>query len=93
MESLIFLVIMGALMWLLLIRPQQKRVQAQRQMVAAITVGQRVITAGGIIGTVVAIDGEEMEVEVDRDTRLRMLKGAVARPYDPAAITSGEEEA
>ena len=76
MEVLFPLILLG-LMWLLLIRPQKQRVQRQRELVASLAVGDRVVTAGGIVGTIVALTDGEARVEVAPDTVLTVLRPAV----------------
>lgn len=87
MESLIFLIVMGAAMWLLLIRPQQKRVLAQRNLIEALAPGQRVVTAGGLIGTIEALGDDEIELRVG-NSRLTLVRGAVARVIEPQVSDS-----
>ena len=54
--SLVVLVLMVAVFYFLLIRPQQKRVRAQQALVNAVQEGDEVMTTGGIFGTVVEVD-------------------------------------
>ncbi len=84
MEFLPFLLLL-ALMWLLLIRPQQARVRKQRELVASIQVGDEVLTLGGIIGTVRVLGDEELRLEVSPGVELRLLRGAVSRRLEPDA--------
>lgn len=56
--------LMFAMFYMLLIRPQQKRLKAQQSMVAALKVGDKVITAGGLLGTISKLISDS-EVEVD----------------------------
>jgi preprotein translocase subunit YajC len=74
-----FMVLMFLLMWVLLIRPQQKERQAHQQMVSSLKKGDRVITIGGVFGTVGAVHEHELVLKVDdkTNTRLRVLKTAV----------------
>lgn len=82
MDLLLFpLLLIG--MYLLLVRPQQRRLQAQREMVASIAVGDEVVTAGGIIGTVRVLTDERMFLEVADGVELTVLRGAVSRKIDP----------
>ncbi len=83
MDLLLFpLLLVG--MYLLLVRPQQKRLQAQRAMVASIAVGDEIVTAGGIIGTVRVLTDDRMFLEVADGVEIRVLRGAVSRKIDPA---------
>ena len=96
-----FLPIIGvfALMWFLLIRPQQQRVRRHQAVVASLAVGDEVVTVGGICGRIVALDDELASVEVAPGVTLRVLRGAVngrvptptAEPGDTSG--SGELEA
>ena len=72
------ILLMFVIFYLLLLRPQQQRVKAHREMVANIRRGDTVVTAGGIIGKVTKVkeDGE-VEVEIADNTRVRVVKGTV----------------
>lgn len=83
MESLLPLLIAFALMWFLLVRPQQQRVRAQRALLSALTVGDEVVTAGGIIGTVVALDGDTVTLAVGEGSTLRVVRPAISRRLPP----------
>lgn len=77
--DLLFPLILLALMWLLLVRPQQQRVRRQRELVAALQVGDRILTAGGIFGTVVGLGDDEVRVEVAPGTVITMVRAGVSR--------------
>ncbi|HVF75035.1 MAG TPA: preprotein translocase subunit YajC [Acidimicrobiales bacterium] len=89
MEALPLLILV-ALMWLLLIRPQQQRVRRQRDLVATLAVGDRVVTIGGIKGTIVGLDEEEARIEVAPGTVLTLVRPAVSRKAE-AGETRGYE--
>lgn len=93
MDLIIFpLLLLG--MYLLLIRPQQKKLQAQRALIASIAVGDEVVTAGGIIGTVRVLTDDRLFLEVADGVELRILRGAISRRIDPAtAVVLEPEEA
>ena len=76
MELLFPLLFLG-LMWFVLIRPQQQRVRRQQELVAALRVGDQVITAGGIVGRIVALDDDEAHIEVAPGVVMRFLRLAV----------------
>jgi preprotein translocase subunit YajC len=72
------ILLMFVIFYLLLLRPQQQRVKAHREMVANIRRGDIVITSGGIIGKVTKVkDDGEIEVEIAENTRVRVIKGTV----------------
>jgi preprotein translocase subunit YajC len=89
---LIFLIVMVGIFYLLLIRPQKKRVEQHRQLVENIGMGDQVVTIGGLFGHITDEDDETFEVEIALGTRVRLLKSAVARKVDEADETEGAED-
>jgi preprotein translocase subunit YajC len=73
------LIAIGAIMYFLLIRPQQRRLRDHQQMVGAITRGDTIVTAGGLIGKVVKENGEaEVTVELADNVRVRVVRSTIA---------------
>ena len=66
-------------LWLLLVRPQQRRIRAQQAMVRALEVGDEVLTSSGIYGTIVDLDDEVVMLEVAEGVRLRIARMAIGR--------------
>src|ERR1700724_485467 len=80
------------LMYLVLLRPQQQRLRAQRSLVASLDVGDEIITAGGIIGRIVALTDERASVEVADGIVIDFLRVAISRRADlggPVSAASG----
>ena len=77
--NLIFIGLMFVVFWFFLIRPQKKRMEAQRALIQSVEEGDEIVTMGGIFGTVQAIDEDEMQLEVAPGTSIRVLRSAVAR--------------
>ena len=86
--ELIFLPLMFLLMWLLFIRPQQQRVRKHQEVIASIEVGDDIVTAGGMLGTVTGIDADHLRVEVAPGVELRLLRGAITRRLDAEPSSS-----
>ena len=83
------LILIFAIMYFLLIRPQQKKVKEHQAMVEAVRRGDQIITQGGIIGKVTKVkeDGE-VEVEIAEGVKVRVIKSTVAQVVsktEPAA--------
>jgi len=77
--SLMPILLLVVIFWLLIFRPQQKRMKAQQAMLASITRGDTVVTTGGIVGKVTkAVDGEDLEVEIAQGTRVKVVRTMVA---------------
>ncbi|APX90729.1 preprotein translocase subunit YajC [Brevirhabdus pacifica] len=87
--SFVPLILIFAIMYFLLIRPQQKKVKEHKAMVEALRRGDTVITQGGIIGKVVKVkEGDEIEVEIAEGVKVRVLRstvGQVLSKTEPAA--------
>ena len=88
---LISLVLMVAIFYFLLIRPQQRRVRQQRQLVDSLRVGDEVITIGGMFGTILDMDDETITLDAGAGTRLKYLRQAVARKFVEEPETEEEE--
>ena len=69
-------ILMFAIFWFLLIRPQQKRAKAHKQMLAELKRGDHVMTSSGLIGRIMEISEEEVVIECG-DAKLRMSRGAI----------------
>jgi len=64
--------------YFLILRPQQKQLREQQELLASIEEGDEIRTNSGIYGTIVAIDGEQMLVEIADGVEVQMHKAAVA---------------
>ncbi|NUM33209.1 MAG: preprotein translocase subunit YajC [Candidatus Brocadiae bacterium] len=72
-------IIVFFIMWLLVIRPQRKEQKKREEMLLALKKGDRVVTNAGIIGKVVKIKEEKVEIKVDEsnDTKITFLRSAI----------------
>ncbi len=92
MGYVIALIALFGLMYLLLIRPQRRRQHEQSQMQETLTPGTEVLTAGGIHGTVQAIEDEIVLLEIAPGTIVRLDRRAVAGSAEESE-PEGETEA
>lgn len=81
--SLIFqllpFILILAIMYFLIIRPQQKRLKEHREMIASIRRGDTVVTAGGMVGKVTKLVGDaELQVELAEGVRVRVIRNTIA---------------
>ncbi|WP_371227012.1 preprotein translocase subunit YajC [Roseovarius sp. 2305UL8-3] len=84
------LILIFAIMWFLLIRPQQKKVKEHQAMVAALRRGDQVVTQGGLIGKVSKVkDDNEIEVELATDVKVRVVKSTVAQVLNKTEPAEG----
>jgi len=78
--SFVPLILIFAIMYFLLIRPQQKKVKEHQKMVAALRRGDQVITQGGLIGKVTKVkDDGELEVELAENVKVRVVQSTIAQ--------------
>lgn len=74
------LILIFAIMYFLLIRPQQKKVKEHKAMVEALRRGDQVITQGGLIGKVSKVkDENEIEVELAEGVKVRVVRHTIAQ--------------
>ena len=74
------LILIFAIMYFLLIRPQQKKVKEHAAMVGALRRGDQVVTQGGLIGKVVKVkDDNEVEVELSEGVKVRVVQSTIAQ--------------
>ena len=88
MSTLLFPVILIAIMYFLMIRPQMKRQKEHRAMLEKLAKGDEVITNGGIAGTVSNIGESFITVEVADGVQLRVQKGAIASVLPKGTLKS-----
>ena len=74
------LILIFAIMYFLLIRPQQKKVKQHKAMVTALRRGDQVVTQGGLIGKVVKVkEDNELEVELAEGVKVRVVQSTIAQ--------------
>lgn len=78
-EAFLPLVLIFVVFYFLLIRPQQKKAKQHREMLGAIRRGDKIVTNGGIIGSITkVIDENELMVEIADGIRVRVQRGMIA---------------
>jgi preprotein translocase subunit YajC len=87
--SFVPLILIFAIMYFLLIRPQQKKLKEHKAMVEALRRGDQVVTQGGIVGKVTKVQEDGMvEVEIADGVKVKVIKGTIAQVMnktEPAA--------
>ena len=74
----VLIILVLFLIWLMLVRPQRRRQQAQQAMIDHLRIGDEVLTAGGFFAIVRRIDEDEVTVELGPGTEARVAKRAIA---------------
>lgn len=88
LTTLLFPIILIAIMYFLMIRPQMKRQKEHRAMLEKLAKGDEVLTNGGIAGVVTEIGENFITVEVADNVRLRIQKGAIANVLPKGTLKS-----
>ncbi|MBW8741949.1 MAG: preprotein translocase subunit YajC [Gaiellaceae bacterium] len=78
MPGYLFILVLLAVLWLFLVRPRQRQLRDQRRQLSQIEVGDEIVTAGGLYGTVQTIEDDELHVEIAPQVVVRMARRAVA---------------
>lgn len=79
LSGILPILLVGAVFWFLVIRPQRKRQAERDAMLETISVGSEVVTIGGIFGEVEALDDNWLDLLVGEDIVLRIDRGSIRR--------------
>lgn len=84
MKMLGMMVFFGAVMYLVLIRPQQKKAKEHTKLLQSLKRGDRIVTSGGVVGLVLQVKDKTVTIKSE-DTKLEILKSAVAEVTERSA--------
>ena len=79
--TLLPLILIFVIFYLLLIRPQQKKMKEHQKFISQLRVGQKVFTAGGVVGRIIKIEDNIVWLEVDKDINIPIIKGYISGPF------------
>ncbi len=80
MSSFVMMGLIFAIMYFLLIRPQQKKMKEHKAMVEALRRGDQVVTQGGLIGKVVKVkENNEVDVEIAEGVKVRVVQSTIVQ--------------
>jgi preprotein translocase subunit YajC len=83
--QLVPLLFVFLIFYVLMIRPQQRRMKEHQATIAAVKKGDQVVTAGGIRGKVVKVSDDEVEVEIAQGVKVRIVKSTLSHVLNPTA--------
>lgn len=87
-----YFLLLAVAFFFLIVRPQRRQLAARRALVAAVEVGDEIITAGGIYGVVVGAAEESLEIEVAPGVVLTLAREAIARKREADVDARPEAE-
>lgn len=91
-STIIMIVLLFAMFYFLLIRPQKKRDAEAKKMMEALKKGDKIITIGGIKGTVAAVTDKTVFVRVDDNTKIEFTKTAISQVLNAASPAPAKVE-
>ncbi|WP_295051923.1 preprotein translocase subunit YajC [Sulfuricurvum sp.] len=74
-----------AIMYFVIIRPQNQQAKKHKEMVEALTKGDKIITTGGLIVEIKKVEDTFFVIKMNNETEVRLVKDAVARKYEDEA--------
>ncbi|HIP29526.1 MAG TPA: preprotein translocase subunit YajC [Sulfurospirillum arcachonense] len=83
--SLLPLIVLFAIFYFLVIRPQQKQAKTHKEMLGALKKGDKVITNGGLIGEVVKPEEDFIKVKLNDDTTVKVSRDYIAKKIEKSA--------
>ena len=76
-------ILIFVIFYLVLILPAKKKQKQHQSMLTALKGGERIVTTGGIYGTVTRVMEDRFEIEVDKNTKLQIAKSSVSGVIEP----------
>ncbi|MEC7831338.1 MAG: preprotein translocase subunit YajC [Pseudomonadota bacterium] len=76
--QIIPLILIFAIFWFLIIRPQQKKIKEHNNMVNNVKKGDHVVTGGGLIGIVTNVSDNEVDIDFGNDVKIKSVKSTLA---------------
>ena len=83
MGGYILILVLLAVMWFIVIRPQRRRQTEAQRLLASLEVGKEIVTAGGLYGTITGLDEDEARVKIADGVEVRVAKRAIAGVLSP----------
>ena len=79
-----FILLMFAIFWLFIIRPQTKKQKAQSNFMNELSKGDKVVTGSGILGKIISVEKEIVTLEIAQKVNIRVTKNAISKELTDA---------
>ena len=76
------ILVLVALFYVLLIMPQQRRFKEHKAMLDGLQKGDRIVTSGGLVGTVVSLSDDEAEIELSKGVNVTAMRNTIQQKVD-----------
>ena len=84
LTMLLMLALVFVVMWLFMIRPQQKRQKELNNFRDNLKKGDKVVTVGGIYGTILEVNDNKVMLEIDKDVKIKVDKASLVKDFSEA---------
>jgi len=93
-QSILPLILIFVVFYFLLIRPQQKKMKTHKEMLMAARRGDKIVTGGGIIGTITKVDDDQqVTVEIAKDVKVKIRRETIAQVLTKPEPVSNDNKA
>lgn len=92
MGSILYFVVLAVIFWFLLIRPQQMQAKQRAEMLTKLKAGDKVVTIGGLCGTIVRITDDKFFVEISEGVVVEFLRNAISAVETAEDTLDDEDE-
>ena len=82
LSQLLPFVFLIAIMYFVIIRPQQKEAKSRKEMIESLTKGDKIVTAGGLIVEIRKVEEKFLTVSIDKENIARLVKDSVSRKFE-----------
>ncbi len=91
MSILPMLLVMFVIIYFLMIRPEQKKQKKRQEMIGSIKKGEKVLTIGGVYGTVQAMKDDKVRLKIAENTTVDLRKGAISEVINQKSETKSDK--
>ena len=88
--SFLPLVFMGLVFWFLILRPQMRQQKSHRAKIAAIKKGDQVVTGGGLVGKVLKLDDNYVDLELGQNVKVKAVRSTIADVLSPTGAAAND---
>ncbi|MGB7407070.1 MAG: preprotein translocase subunit YajC [Pontixanthobacter sp.] len=83
-------ILMGLIFWFLIIRPQMKRQKEHREKIETLKKGDKVVTAGGLIGKITRVDDDYVDLELAQGVKVKAVKSTIGDIVPPVGKAAND---
>ena len=91
-SPMFMIIVMMAIFYFILILPQQRKMKKDQEMRSQLKEGDKVITNGGIVGTIERVKDATFILKVGKNSQIEVLKGAVSRQFEKKDDLKGDQK-